>query len=139
MYQLFPQFSCACCVCISLWVQSYFQVSLQAVRDKVHSTEESVSVYVRQVVEKLKVRMVTLQMAASYMRMYMADSSTVIQLTKYYDMICAWTTSVRLTCRQRETRCKLWKRLHYRKRKNWTSARYVCSYPVCTCAEVPLM
>ena len=51
----------------------------------------------------------------------------------------AWTTSFRTTCNQKETRCKLWKRLHYRKRKNWTSARYVCVYPVCTCAEVPLM
>ena len=62
----------------------------------------------------------------SIIHTYMADSSTVIQLPKYYDMLRAWATSFRVTCNQKETRCKLWKRLHYKKRKNWTSARYVC-------------
>ena len=53
------------------------------------------------------------------------DSSTVIQLPMI--MLRAWATSVRVTCNQKETRCKLWKRLHYRKRENWTSARYVAN------------
>ena len=61
-----------------------FKVALQVEKDKLHSTEESVRQKENEV-KKLKVRMVTLQMAASYIHTYLADSSTVIQLPKYYD------------------------------------------------------
>ena len=68
--------------------------------------------------------MFTLHMVASYIRIWQIHlqsynyPSTMI-------MLCAWATSFSMTCNQKETRCKLWKWLHCRKRKNWTSARYV--------------
>ena len=110
-------------------------------KDKFHSTEESVC-QKEEEVKKLKVSIVTLQMAASDIYVYIRIWQIHLQSYNYPStmiMLCAWTTSYRVTCNQKETRCKLWKRLHYRKRQSWTIARYVCSYLVCTYAELPLM